>query len=274
VSGTLYVVATPIGNLEDVTRRAVRVLGEVDAIACEDTRVTRRLLDHLGIHKPMLSYYYPRERAKKEAILARLREGQSVALLTDSGTPGISDPGSLLVREALDEGIRVEPIPGPCAAAAAYSASGFDDRSFYFAGFLPDATSERRRELHRLARIPAPVIFYIAPHDVRIRLEEIRTFFGDRTVLLAREVTKAYEEVRRTTLASLIESLPERPRGEFVVIVAPGEAPPAEVEKPLKERYRELLEQGLSPAQATKRLSQEKSLSKSRIAELLGENEG
>ncbi len=270
MTGTLYVVATPIGNLEDITLRAIRTLREVNCVACEDTRISRQLLEHFGIQKPLISYYFPRERDKMKAILDRLLDGQSVALITDSGTPGISDPGGLLVAEAHSKGIRVEPIPGPCSATAALSAAGFDDDGYYFAGFLPDSRGKRKEALLRLAVMPVPVLIFAAPHDVRFLIQEALQFFGDRPVLLARELTKKFEEVKRTTLAALLDGLPESPRGEFVIVIAPGSVPDNAGERTLQQRYQDLLAQGCTRSQAVKRLSQEHSLTKRRIAELLG----
>lgn len=270
--GTLYVVATPIGNLEDITLRAVRVLREVDAIACEDTRISARLLDHYGIRKRCISYYYPRERSKMEAILELLREGKSIALITDSGTPGVSDPGAVLVNEAHARGMRVEPVPGPCAAVAAVSVSGFEHDGFLFAGFLKEGgPAARRRELDELARAGRPVVLYVAPHDVRHRIDEIIRSFGDRRVLVAREVTKRFEEIRRTTLGELVGALPSSPRGEYVLVIEPGDAPPPAGEMSIADRYEQLVAGGLTRAQAIKTLSQETSQSKRQIVEKLGE---
>ena len=268
--GTLYVVATPIGNLEDITLRAIRVLREVDVIACEDTRVSSKLLHHLGLQKRLISYYYPKEQRKKEAILELLREGRSVALITDSGTPGVSDPGAVLVAAAHAMGCKVVTIPGPSAVAAAVSVAGIESRGFHFTGFLPETRQARRAELQKLARMDVPVVVYVGPHDVSRLLDELLRYFGDRRLLLAREMTKKFEEVRRTTIAEMRAGLSDAPRGEFVLVVEPGAVP--EVAEPrIDERFRELLAHGLSRAQAIKTLSQETSLSKRRVAEIIGD---
>lgn len=272
--GRLYVVATPIGNLQDITLRAIKVLGEVDYVACEDTRVTSKLLAHFGLRKPMLSYYRPQERRKMEAILKVLSEGRAVALVTDAGTPGVSDPGALLVAEAHRRGIPVEPIPGVFAGTAAFSAAGFESSGFWFCGFLPGARGERRRCLQTMARPGVPVILYVAPHDLRHQLEEILTYLGDRQLLFARELTKVFEEVRRTTVGGLLRGLPERVRGECVLVIEPGEIPAEAVDVPVAARFHALLDQGHSRSQAIKILSQEMSVPKRRVIELLGEEAG
>ncbi|MEW6365044.1 MAG: 16S rRNA (cytidine(1402)-2'-O)-methyltransferase [Acidobacteriota bacterium] len=268
--GTLYVVATPIGNLEDITLRAIRVLGEADAIACEDTRVSSKLLHHLGVQKRLISYYYPKEQRKKEAVLELLREGRSVALITDSGTPGISDPGAVLVAAAHAEGCRVVTIPGPSAVAASISVSGIEGRGFHFAGFLPETQQARREELQKLARMDVPVVIYVGPHDLSRLLDDLLRYFGDRPLVLAREMTKKFEEVRRTSVADMRGRLSDAPKGEFVLVVEPG-AVPEVVQPGLDVRFRELLAQGLSRAQAVKTLSRETSLSKRRVAEIIGD---
>lgn len=272
--GTLFVVATPIGNLEDLTYRAARILREVDYVACEDTRVSAKLLTHLGLKKPLLSYFHPQERRKKDAILRLLVSGRSVALITDSGTPGVSDPGAILVEEAHRLGIRVEPVPGPCAAAAAFSAAGLGSGGFWMAAFLPEARGERHRLLHDLARAPVPVVIYVAPHDLRNQLDEISRFFGDRDVLLAREMTKKFEEVRRTTVSALSATLTDSPRGELVLVIGPGSVPEAAGEEPIESRYKKLIDEGRSRPQAIKELSQELSIPKRRVVELLGQAAG
>ena len=188
--GRLYVVATPIGNLEDITYRAVRVLGEVDLIACEDTRQTRKLLDHYGIQKPAVSYHEHNETERAEELAGRLREGAAIALVSDAGAPLVSDPGYRLVRAAIESGIAVYPIPGPSAVVAALSASGLPTDSFRFAGFLPHKPGQRIKALEAIADEHVTVIFYEAPHRILESLEAVEQTLGDRPVVVARELTK------------------------------------------------------------------------------------
>ncbi|HTH01242.1 MAG TPA: 16S rRNA (cytidine(1402)-2'-O)-methyltransferase [Vicinamibacterales bacterium] len=226
--GTLYVVATPIGNLEDVTLRALRVLREVALIAAEDTRRTARLLQHYSISTRTTSLHEHNERSKTPSLIDRLLAGDSVALVSDAGTPLISDPGSHLVTQAHQAGIRVEPIPGPNAAVAALSASGLAHGEFVFAGFPPHRSTDRKRWLQRLAPEARAMIFYEAPHRIRPTLEDMLQAFGDRVVALGRELTKAHENlVIRQISGHLAAELEER--GEFTIIVAA--APPRESER-------------------------------------------
>jgi 16S rRNA (cytidine1402-2'-O)-methyltransferase len=224
VGGTLYLVATPIGNLEDITLRALRVLKECDVIAAEDTRHTGRLLNHFGISKPMLSYFQFNEAARSQEIVARLRLGQKIALVTDAGTPGISDPGTRVVRSALAEGVRVEAVPGPCALVAALSASGLDTDEFHFMGFLPHKSGQRRRQLEAARNIPGTLVLYESPHRMTKLLTELVELYSDRKVVLGRELTKKFEEFRTGSPAELSQEMEKRPpKGEFVVLVAPAE---------------------------------------------------
>ncbi len=230
--GTLYVVATPIGNLEDITLRAVRILTEVALVASEDTRHTRKLLAHLGIATPLVSYYKGKEAARAEPILARLVAGDDVALVSDAGTPGISDPGALLVRKARDRQIPVVPVPGPSALAAAVSVAGFERTAFLFLGFLPSRAAERHRVLSGLVREENLLVFYESPQRIVATLKECLAVLGDRRLVVARELTKLHEEILTSTTAELLADLAARPRvrGELVVVVEGGaaaEAPPA-----------------------------------------------
>ena len=224
-AGTLYLVATPIGNLEDITLRAVRVLRECDLVAAEDTRRTGQLLAHLSITKPLLSYFRFNEARRSEDIVQRLRHGAKVALVTDAGSPGISDPGQRVVRAALDAGCRVESVPGPCALVAALTASGLETDEFHFVGFLPHKSGQRRRELERLATLPGTQVLYESPFRIERLLEELVQTMPDRSVVLARELTKKFEEYLRGTPAELLAQFQQRPRkGEFVVLIAPATA--------------------------------------------------
>jgi len=218
--GTLYVVATPIGNLEDVTLRALRVLKEVGLIACEDTRRTRTLLSHFGIHVPVTSYFEHNKLTKGPAILRALSEGKSVALVTDAGTPGISDPGFLLVQAARGAGVPVVPVPGPSAVIAALSAAGVPADRFVFEGFLPVKPGRRLHRLEALRDLEMTVVCYESPHRILASLEAVAQVFGDREIVAAREMTKQFEEIVRGTARQLAERFAAgRVRGEFTLII-------------------------------------------------------
>jgi 16S rRNA (cytidine1402-2'-O)-methyltransferase len=211
IPGTLYLVATPIGNLEDITLRALRVLKECDVIAAEDTRHTGQLLKHFGVSKPMMSCFAFNEAVRSLEIVARLRRGEKVALVTDAGTPGISDPGARVVKAALAGGCRVEPVPGPCALVAALSASGLATDEFHFMGFLPHKSGPRRRQLEAARTVPGTLILYESPHRVMKLLAELVDLYGDRQVVLARELTKKFEEFKAGRPAELLQALEKRP---------------------------------------------------------------
>jgi 16S rRNA (cytidine1402-2'-O)-methyltransferase len=220
VRGTLYVVATPIGNLEDISARALRVLKEVDLIACEDTRRTRALLAHFDIHTPTLSYYEHNKLTRGPQILRRLTEGSSVALVTDAGTPGISDPGFLLVREARAAGIAVTPIPGPAAVTTALSAAGVPADRFVFDGFLPVKPGRRVHRLEALRELDTTIVLYESPHRILAALDAIQTVFGERPIVLARELTKKFEEIVTAPAAGHLARLRAGEiRGEFTVVI-------------------------------------------------------
>jgi 16S rRNA (cytidine1402-2'-O)-methyltransferase len=220
--GTLFVVATPIGNLEDVTLRALRLLREVALIAAEDTRRTSRLLQHYSISTPTTSLHEHNERTKGAALVQRLLAGQSIALVSDAGTPGISDPGARVVALAREAGIRVEPVPGANAALAALSASGFDVDEFLFVGFPPSRSTARKKWLERLKDEPRLLLFYEAPHRIRETLEAMLAVFGDRQLLVARELTKAHEELVLRPISGHLAALAAG-RGEYTLVLAgPG----------------------------------------------------
>jgi 16S rRNA (cytidine1402-2'-O)-methyltransferase len=223
--GTLYLVATPIGNLEDITLRALRVLRECDVVAAEDTRHTGQLLRHFEITKPLLSYFQFNEARRSEEIIQRLGRGEKVALVTDAGSPGISDPGERVVRAALAAGHRVEAVPGACALVAALTASGLSTDEFHFIGFLPHKSGQRRNELTRLSQVTGTLVLYESPYRIEKLLGELHEVMPDRTVVLARELTKKFEEYLRGTPAQLLEASKTRTlKGEFVVMVAPTPA--------------------------------------------------
>jgi 16S rRNA (cytidine1402-2'-O)-methyltransferase len=219
--GTLYLVATPIGNLEDITLRALRVLKECDVVAAEDTRHTGRLLRHFDIRKPLLSYFQFNEAKRSEEILERLRRGERVALVTDAGTPGISDPGERVVRAARSAGFRVEPVPGACALIAALTASGLPTGEFHFIGFLPHKSGQRRRRLASLAACPGTLVVYESPYRIGKLLAELNDFYPHRSVVLARELTKKFEQFLAGTPSELLEQAKSHAlKGEFVVLIA------------------------------------------------------
>ena len=218
--GTLYVVATPIGNLEDVTLRALRVLRQVTVIAAEDTRRTARLLQHYSISTPTTSLHEHNERQKTSSLIDRLKAGDSVALVSDAGTPVISDPGAHLISAAHEAGIRVEPVPGPAAAIAAVSASGFSGTGILFVGFPPSRSYDRKRWLQNLAREPRILVLYEAPHRIEGTLKDMLAAWGDRRVALARELTKTHEELVIRPISGHLKNL-GTPRGEFTLVAAP-----------------------------------------------------
>lgn len=220
--GTLYLVATPIGNLEDITLRALRVLKECDVVAAEDTRRSGQLLTHFGLRKPLLSYFKFNEARRSEEILDRLRRGEKVALVTDAGSPGISDPGERVVRAALAGGCRVESVPGPCALVAALTASGLPAGEFHFAGFLPHKSGQRRKALESLRALACTLVLYESPHRLERLLGELADLLPDRDIVLARELTKKFEEFLRGKPAALVAVAQQRSlKGEFVVLVGP-----------------------------------------------------
>ena len=220
-AGTLYLVATPIGNLEDMTLRAIRVLKECDVVAAEDTRRTGTLLKHFGIARPMISYHQHNEARRTVEIVERLGRGEKVALVTDAGSPGISDPGERVVRAALAAGQRVEPVPGASALVAALTASGLATDEFHFLGFLPHKSGQRRNRLASLVALECTLVFYESPFRIGKLMGELQEIFPQRRVVLARELTKRFEEFLRGTPAELLAELERRPRkGEFVVLVA------------------------------------------------------
>jgi 16S rRNA (cytidine1402-2'-O)-methyltransferase len=254
-TGTLYVVATPLGNLGDVTLRAREVLGTVALVACEDTRRTARLLSAHDITARTTSFFEHNERLKLEPILAALRRGDDVALVSDAGTPGISDPGYRLVRAAREEGLAVAPVPGPSAAIAALSVSGLPTDRFLFVGFLPSRGGARRRSLAELGRAGATLVFYESPTRVLGALDDMLDAFGDREAFLCREATKRFEEYRLGTLSGLAEHLAQGPvKGEIVLVVAGAEevAPMAAPAGAVERLYDRLAADGRTRREAVK----------------------
>ncbi len=262
-SGTLYIVATPIGNLEDITLRALRILKEVDFIAAEDTRHTQKLLSHFDIHKNLTSYHDHNKEEKAPVIVTRLLEGQSAALVSDAGTPGISDPGYFLINRAIENEIPVIPIPGPTAAIAALSVSGLPTDAFVFEGFLPSKRSQRLSRLEFLKNESRTIILYEAPHKILKTLLDIREVMGDRRVSLSRELTKIHENTLRGNISAIIKTVygasgsdegPSSPcrlagiRGEITLIIegVAGEPPPVQAGDPLAIMESLMRDRGLS----------------------------
>jgi len=219
--GTLYLVATPIGNLADITHRAIQILKDVDLIACEDTRHTKKLLQHFGINTKTVSYHEHNEKIRSRELIAQLTDGRNVAIVSDAGTPTISDPGFRLVNAAVENDIKVVPVPGASALITALTASGLPTDEFFFAGFLPSRPTARQTRLRELSSIPGTLIFYEAPHRLAASLKDAREVLGERHVVIARELTKLHEEIRRGSLSELATHYAknENPRGEFVVLI-------------------------------------------------------
>lgn len=266
MKGILYIVSTPIGNLEDITLRALRVLKEVDVIAAEDTRHSLKLLNHYGISKPLISYWGEKEKVKAEEMLRILNSGQTVALISDAGTPGISDPGNVLIRKAIEKEITVVPVPGPTAVIAALSMSGFSTDAFIFRGFLPAKESQRRKELKNLSLDPRAIVLYEAPHRIRETLADIAETFHDRRTVVIKEITKFYEEVFRGTATVILELLESsKIAGEYVIVL---EGRPEEKRNTMEDallEIRTLMKRGLGRKEAVKRIAEEYGVSKKEL---------
>jgi 16S rRNA (cytidine1402-2'-O)-methyltransferase len=267
MQGKLYIVSTPIGNLEDITLRAIKVLKEVDLIACEDTRVTKKLLSYYQIQKPLTSYHEHNEEVKAKELLSLLEVGKNIALVSDSGTPGISDPGFRLISLAREKGIKVFPIPGPSAAIAALTVSGLPTSSFTFFGFLPKSVKKRKEFLESIKESDQTLIFYESPNRVIETLEEIFEVLGDRQVSVSRELTKMFEETLRGKISSIIETLKqkEKIKGEFTIVLE-GKVNEIMVSNDIIEKELKIFrEKGLSLKDTVKEVSRNLGLSKSRV---------
>ena len=271
MTGTLYIVGTPIGNLEDMTFRAIRILQTVDLIAAEDTRHTGKLLQHFQIKTPQISYHDHNRTSRTPELIDRLKQGTAIALVTDAGMPGISDPGYELVKACAEENILVVPIPGATAAMTALSASGLSSDRFTSEGFLPAKEQERRTHLETLITESRTMIFYEAPHRVQKTLQDMATVLGgERQITLARELTKLHEEFWRGTVEAAIAHYQTRdPQGEFTLILA-GAAPTETplTESVLKSELQQLLKQGLSRSEASRQLAQQTALPRRQIYQL------
>ncbi len=267
---TLYIVGTPIGNLEDLTPRAARILSEVSLVAAEDTRVTRRLLSHLGIHPRTTSFHQHNWRDKLDGVLAELAEGD-VALVTDAGMPGISDPGSELVVAASQSGFKVEVVPGPSAVTAALALSGFPGDAFQFLGFLPRRKKDRQTGLRQVLSSAAPLVIFEAPHRLRATLTDLEAVFADRPLAVCRELTKLYEEVFRGTAAQALEHF-SSPRGEVVIVIQGRPAEDIEADEDqggtddeLRRQLVELKQDGVRAKDAVAQVAETTGLAKNRV---------
>ena len=265
MTGTLYLCPTPIGNLEDITLRVIRILSEVDLIAAEDTRHTLKLLNHLDIKKPMISYFEHNKLERGEEIIAKLNEGLNVALVTDAGMPAISDPGEVLVSQCIERGIDVVPLPGPNAALTALIASGISASRFTFQGFLTMNKRARNEHLAIAAKLPDTLIFYEAPHKLKSTLEDMLKHFGNRKIALCRELTKTYEEFIRSNIEDAIKLYEEKsPKGEYVLIIE-GYTPDKTEEFDdisLEELYKEYIKDGMDEKEALKKAAKDKGIPK------------
>ena len=268
-SGLLYVVATPIGNMTDITQRAIQILSDVDFIAAEDTRHSRYLLNHHGINTPMISVHEHNERKQVESVLARLSNGESMALISDAGTPLISDPGYHLVKIARDKGIKVVPVPGACALIAALSVSGLPTDHFRFEGFLPHKKSARQAQLTSLKDEVVTLVFYESSHRIAESVEDMRNIFGDnRQAILAREITKTFETVLGNTLGDIVSKVKEdanQRKGEFVLVVRGAEKQSTDIEMQSAEALLKLLLDEMSVKQASRIVASYKGLSKNEL---------
>ena len=269
MDGVLYIVATPIGNLDDITYRAVKVLSDVDLIAAEDTRHTLKLLNHLEISKPLISYYKETEKVKSKIIIEKLKEGKNVAVVSDAGTPGISDPGCEVIKEAIKEGIKVVPIPGACASINSLICSGMDTKQFFFIGFLSTKNKEKRDKLEEVKNIQGTLIFYEAPHKIMDTLKMMLEVLGDRQISICRELTKIHEEFIRGSISDVLEKL--EPRGEMVVIVEGSAESEEDIQRnnrnemTLEEHYKFYENQGLDKKEIIKKIAKDRNVNKNEI---------
>jgi 16S rRNA (cytidine1402-2'-O)-methyltransferase len=269
MAGILYVVATPIGNLEDISLRALRILKEVDLIAAEDTRHTRNLLTHYDIHTALTSYHEHNEKTQAAKLVEKLRRGENIALVSDAGTPAISDPGYRLVVEALRSGVQIIPLPGPSAVATVLSASGLPTDRFVFEGFLPAKKQERETRLQSLRAESRTVVFYEAPHRLQESLVDMLHLLGDREIVVAREVSKIHEEYLRGTIGEVIAQLGEREvKGEITVVVRGSSGEPRVSEEELKAEIRRLVDDGVGAKQISELLGKRYRLAKREVYQL------
>lgn len=266
MKGALYIISTPIGNLEDITLRALRVLKEVDIIAAEDTRHSLKLLVHYGISKPLISYWGEREKIKSVEILEKLHSGRSVALISDAGTPGISDPGAVLIKKAIEEKIQVISIPGPSALIAALSLSGLPTNEFTFIGFLPSKKIRRQKVLKDLSLEPRTLIFYEAPHRVLETLEDMEKIFAERRAALAKEITKIHEAVLRGSISEILGKLEKTTiAGEYIIVLEGKTAENKLITMDVLLEISSLMKKGFSRKEAVKKIAEAYGLSKKEL---------
>ena len=272
----LCIVPTPVGNLEDMTPRGVRMLAEADFIACEDTRTSMPLLRRYGISKPLIAYHAFNEKGKTEALVERLLRGEKGALISDAGTPGISDPGYELIRRCIEEGVEMTALPGPTAFVPALVLSGLPPYPFLFYGFLPDKQGERERAILSLSSAPWTLIFYVSPHKAEKHLLHLRELLGDRRAALVREISKIYEEARRGVLSELAESVRGGVKGELVLVVAgsSGERTLSPELPDWRERAAALAAEGVSSKEVVKIVSEEYSVPKNEVKSFLFQESG
>ncbi|MDP4179255.1 MAG: 16S rRNA (cytidine(1402)-2'-O)-methyltransferase [Bacillota bacterium] len=271
--GKLFLVPTPIGNLKDITVRALEVLKDVDLIAAEDTRQSLKLLNHYEIKKPLVSYHKHNEQFKSSDLIGKLKDGKSIALVTDAGTPGISDPGSVIVRSCIDEGIDFEVLPGATAITTALVHSGLDTTAFIFKGFLPRENKQRKEIIEDLLNRKETIIFYEAPHRLKATLEFLKDSFGNRKISICRELTKIHEEILRLTLLDAVGYYNDKePRGEYVLVLDGKSEDEIQSEKQeewkdisIEEHIIKYINNGLTKKEAIKMVAKERNLSKSNI---------
>jgi 16S rRNA (cytidine1402-2'-O)-methyltransferase len=270
MNGKIYLVATPIGNLEDITLRALRILKEVDLIAAEDTRHTLGLLNHFEISKPLISYYKQNEKTKSEVLIQKALEGQNIAVVSDAGTPGISDPGEEIVKKAIENNIEIVPIPGACAFVNALIASGLNTREFCFIGFLSAVKKEKKEKLEEIKYETKTIILYEAPHKLKDTLELILEVLGDRNIVLAKEITKIHEEYIRDTVSNIVDRI-DQIKGEFVILIEGSKESKKDIqqnqinEKTLEEHYKMYEDQGFEKKDIIKKIAKDRNVSKNEI---------
>ncbi|MBP3255425.1 MAG: 16S rRNA (cytidine(1402)-2'-O)-methyltransferase [Clostridia bacterium] len=273
MSGNLYLVATPIGNLEDITYRAIRILKEVDLIAAEDTRQTLKLLNHYEIKKPLISYHRHNEELKVDGLIKQIKEGKNIAIVSDAGTPAICDPGEVIVKEAIKENINIIPIPGACAFVNALITSGLDTSEFVFYGFLSINKKIRKEKLKEIEKENRTIILYEAPHKIKATLEDLSKILGDRKVVIARELTKIHEEFIRGNINEIIEKYKD-PKGEHIILIegsnfdSNGEEQEALNNMTIEEHYKYYEKQGLQKNEIIKKVAKDRNVTKNEIYKL------
>lgn len=270
MKGRIYLVATPIGNLEDITLRALKILEKVDLIAAEDTRHTLKLLNHFNISKPLISYYKQNEKVKGDMLIKKVCDGENIAIVSDAGTPGISDPGEEIVKNALEQGIEIIPIPGACAFVNALICSGISSKEICFIGFLSAIKKDKKEKLEELKYETKTIILYEAPHKLKNTLETLLEVLGDRNIVLARELTKIHEEFIRGRTSEILSKL-EEIKGEFVIIIEGSKENKTDVEKnnlnelTLEEHYNFYENQGLDKKEIIKKIAKDRNVNKNEI---------